>query len=579
MVVLGVDAILEALPATPVQLAHACTQAGFRTVVPVSWGDELIATQALRELRLREQEPAVFCACPHVVTRLLGAGGDLAPFLMNLAPPPVATARYLREIAGDAPIRITFVGACPSGADESIDARFSPAEFLQTLAERGIVLSDQPTFFDSVLPPDRRRYRSLPGGLPTPESLWSEAGNRALIEVEEEGLPGRLAQHLMSRECALIDCAVALGCSCSGVVPSLPRRSARAAAAAHDPPRSASPILDESTRVVLSTPLPGRQPSPHPDAPQSTPAVSATPTAPKIPRARETAPVLTANVVPSRSPRRGKAVARSIARPAPAVSSSSPGRSLPRIHVARRRPSTQPGAPHHEQAPAGASPRARPTPTEQVRPGAEQEWGKWRESSRKAMHRIANDPRQLILVVVGAVLAGIVLGIVASASLRPLSTTAKNAPDSVSASTTSVEAGEVSRTTREVPVESLPPAPRNRTRDRGSSSASATATGSETAVVPPRESAPVRFSAPIRRRPAAIVARDAVSSDTVAPEAAARDTVAPSPASTIAAGIAARDSSAIAAERRAIRRELELRRNRLDSLAHFIDTLGPASPP
>src|SRR6185436_19392880 len=48
IVILGTDALLAALPATPVQLAHACLRAGFANVVPASWGDELIASAVLR---------------------------------------------------------------------------------------------------------------------------------------------------------------------------------------------------------------------------------------------------------------------------------------------------------------------------------------------------------------------------------------------------------------------------------------------------------------------------------------------------------------------------------------------------
>ena len=47
IVILGTDAVLAALPATAVQLAHACIEAGFINVIPASWGDELIAAALL----------------------------------------------------------------------------------------------------------------------------------------------------------------------------------------------------------------------------------------------------------------------------------------------------------------------------------------------------------------------------------------------------------------------------------------------------------------------------------------------------------------------------------------------------
>src|SRR3954462_4333696 len=92
--VIGADAALAARPATPVQLAHACLKAGFSTAVPASWGDELVATECLRQLGNRSASPAVFCACPLVSRRLFAPGPELSPFMISTVPPPVATARY-----------------------------------------------------------------------------------------------------------------------------------------------------------------------------------------------------------------------------------------------------------------------------------------------------------------------------------------------------------------------------------------------------------------------------------------------------------------------------------------------------
>jgi hypothetical protein len=91
--ILGVDALLAARPATPVQLAHACQAAGYAAVYPVSWGDELLAAACVRRVAARGDEPAIFCACPHVSDALLEVGSDLARFLVPLVSPPVACAR------------------------------------------------------------------------------------------------------------------------------------------------------------------------------------------------------------------------------------------------------------------------------------------------------------------------------------------------------------------------------------------------------------------------------------------------------------------------------------------------------
>ena len=261
IVVLGADALLAALPATPVQLAHACMLAGYQSVVPATWGDELIAAASLRALGRFGGLPAVQCSCPFVAHRLLAAGTDLRPFLVSLVAPPVAVARYLRAAHAPAKLRITFVGRCPGAAEESIDARLTPEELLAMLADRGISLDNQPRVFDSVLPPDRRRYRSQPGGLPTYEMLWAaeDAGNgskRTLVELHGEELSLELAQHLLAGKATLLDVAGRLGCLCSGAAPGVDPTSARARVTAIEPPRAISPVIDERVVVDLEVPLP-----------------------------------------------------------------------------------------------------------------------------------------------------------------------------------------------------------------------------------------------------------------------------------------------------------------------------------
>src|SRR5688572_20220439 len=238
--VLGTDAVLAGSPATAVQLAHACRRAGFELVVPASWGDELVAAESLRTLDERSPRPAVICACPFVRRELLAAGPDLAPILVPVVPPPVAVARYVHSLFGRDRVRVTYIGACPGGDHPDVDARIDTPEFLTWLSERGIVPADEPKVFDSILPPDRRRYFSVPGGVPAAEHLWRGRHARALIELDSDHVLMDLAQQLLSHECALIDVAPALGCACSGVTTGVTPRRARAAAIATEPPRASS---------------------------------------------------------------------------------------------------------------------------------------------------------------------------------------------------------------------------------------------------------------------------------------------------------------------------------------------------
>jgi hypothetical protein len=260
--IIGNDAVLMAAPATPVQVAHACLRRGFSVAVPASWGDELVAAEAMRRLASHGRGPAVMCVCPFVRSRLLAPGPDLAPFLVSLVAPPVATARYLRTVYGDHGVHITYIGGCPAADDPSIDARLTPDAFLADLADNGIALAEQPLVFDSIVPPDRRRWCSLPGGSPTAEVLWSEADARTLIEIERDDASTELAQHIIGHEHVLLDLAPALGCVCSGAISSVPARSARVAVASVEPPRALGPVVDSTVVVSLDAPVSPRTPQP-----------------------------------------------------------------------------------------------------------------------------------------------------------------------------------------------------------------------------------------------------------------------------------------------------------------------------
>ena len=253
--IVGNDAVLQAAPATPVQLAHACLRRGFAVAVPASWGDELVAAETVRRLAGRAQGPSVMCVCPFVRSRLLAPGPDLAPFLVALVAPPVAVARYLRAVYGDLGVHITYIGSCPSADDAVIDASLTPDDFFADIAEQGIALSEQPLVFDSIVPPDRRRWSSLPGGVPSPDVLWNEADGRTLIEIDPGDVSTDLAQHIITREHVLLDVAPSLGCVCSGAIASVKARSARAAVTTLEPPRAFGPVIDPQNAVVLDAPV------------------------------------------------------------------------------------------------------------------------------------------------------------------------------------------------------------------------------------------------------------------------------------------------------------------------------------
>ena len=254
IVIIGTDAMLAALPATPVQLAHACLRAGFANVIPASWGDELIAAAMLRRLSV-EKGPAIQCTCPKVAHRLLSAGSDLRPVMVPLVSPPVAVARYVQSLAKPTLARITYVGSCPGAVDDSIDIRMSPDALLAMLAEREIVPQDEPRVFEGVIPPDRRRFRSQPGGLPTVDALWNEQNPRTLVEIEGD-ISTEIVQHLLNGSPVLIDVSARLGCVCAGAVSDANVKEARAHVVAHEPPRATSPVVNELEPIDLELVVP-----------------------------------------------------------------------------------------------------------------------------------------------------------------------------------------------------------------------------------------------------------------------------------------------------------------------------------
>jgi hypothetical protein len=173
--------------------------------------------------------------------------------MVSLASPPVALARHLRATVGARLTSLSFVGACPSAKSPEYDVAYTPEEFFGILRARGIALDDQPDVFSDRIPPSRQRFNSLPGGCPTAESLWRRGGQRTLIELESDGFPVELAQHLVSSEKILVDAASALGCSCSGVTSATTGYSSRIAVTSLEPVRATAPIIvsDESQDLKL----------------------------------------------------------------------------------------------------------------------------------------------------------------------------------------------------------------------------------------------------------------------------------------------------------------------------------------
>ena len=253
-IILGADAVLAALPASPVQLAHASQSLGFQLAAPATWGDELIAESCLDQLAEYEHPAAVMCSCPFVTERLTRASMMLEPFMLTFVSPPVATARYLRAAFSGQALHITYAGSCPGADDDSIDARMRPSELLESFVEHGIVLGAQPNHFNALVPLDRRRFYSLPGGVPTRDHVERTA-RRSFIEITGDDAVLELTQQLIEQTPALLDIAVPLGCACAGAGEHAVRGNPRSGLLTLEPPRARQRVVDQSLQVDVTQTL------------------------------------------------------------------------------------------------------------------------------------------------------------------------------------------------------------------------------------------------------------------------------------------------------------------------------------
>ncbi len=245
--ILGNDMVLAARPARVVQLVHALYECGYELVVPLSWGEELLAQYTLDNLARAHEDtgPRILCVCPKVRHRLVHAGRELNPHVLVGVAPPVAAARFLRALQPDAEIRITYIGACEGAKDAAIDTRVLPADLLRHLDKLGVVIADQPTVFESIVPPDRRRHWSVPGGAPSLEALRETAGAWVYREIPAGDLVEEIAESILANDCALIDLASSVGCHCAGA------SSGRETVTAMEPPRAGLPVVSGDLVVAL----------------------------------------------------------------------------------------------------------------------------------------------------------------------------------------------------------------------------------------------------------------------------------------------------------------------------------------
>jgi hypothetical protein len=227
----------------------------------------------------------------------------------------------------------------------------TPDALIAMLAERDIVLENQPRIFESVIPPDRRRFRSQPGGVPAADVLWTESGSRTLVEIDGEDFAAEIAQHLLSGKSILIDASARLGCLCSGAVVGSSAKQARPKVIALEPPRATIPVVDEQAPIELDLAVPAAPRGPIDVIAASNGSSSLTSAASSTPPRGFEAPSLGHRISPVRGfapvpdPRQPRVSGPGTPPPSRPVVGTMPvarapeGKSLPRAYIARRRAS------------------------------------------------------------------------------------------------------------------------------------------------------------------------------------------------------------------------------------------------
>ncbi|NIR44615.1 MAG: diguanylate cyclase [Gemmatimonadetes bacterium] len=185
VLILGTESTVHFYPAALDQVIGACYAAGFRAVYPSVLGDELVAHEYLRLWRDRPDRTTIRSTSPIVVEYVKRKYPELLPYLVPVATPAVAQARYLQKLHGDG-AKIVYCGignlGAPEADEEPIDASITFDELEQLLEECGAVPLTQPKRSGREIV-GRRRHLSTAGGMPLPVLEEERAISRRFRKV------------------------------------------------------------------------------------------------------------------------------------------------------------------------------------------------------------------------------------------------------------------------------------------------------------------------------------------------------------------------------------------------------------
>ncbi len=245
------EAAAHFYPVTPEQVVNACYAAGYRAVYRGIIGDELVAAEYQRLWDEENWGTMIRSTDPAVAETIRSEYPELVPYLAPVAIPAVAEARYLRARYGPE-TGIVYAGISPPINDPDFAAAITFEDLGLIFRLRGVDPLAQPDYFLRV-PEERRRHLSTAGGLPL--KLLQEARHTSSRFLKARGL-----EAIPALSHAIAETRIDLGfvdlLSYEGMLdhplsgPPEELFWRRQLVASTEPPRSDTPVVDQT--VVMS---------------------------------------------------------------------------------------------------------------------------------------------------------------------------------------------------------------------------------------------------------------------------------------------------------------------------------------
>ena len=176
--------------AAPAQVVSALKDLGFRYVVEVAYGADLVSAAYVEFLKTQQGRPWIASACAALVEYVRKYHPDLTSHLVPIVSPMIATAMAVKEMYEENPLCV-FIGPCVAKKLEAwhpssppvVDEVLTFKEVRRLFLEKGIVLEHQKA--ESFDPPEAGMGRAFPliGGLIKSAAMDRDLLDPSIIEV------------------------------------------------------------------------------------------------------------------------------------------------------------------------------------------------------------------------------------------------------------------------------------------------------------------------------------------------------------------------------------------------------------